>query len=205
MPIRLLAKGARTPGVLVRYCDDFVVMCQTKSACEEAEKRVREILARLGLELHPEKTRRVELSWGKQGFDFLGCHLRKRLSGPIWERERRRVYFLHRWPSLRSMKRVRHRVKELTGRHRQGVKDVRVLVRDLNPVLHGWGSYFRTGNAARKFNQVDTYVWRQLVRFMVTRKGRNLRPGQVEGWTRDFFQGHGLYRLRGTVQYPEAA
>jgi len=192
-------------GVLVRYCDDFVVMCQTKSACEEAEKRVREILARLGLELHPEKTRRVELSWGKQGFDFLGCHLRKRLSGPIWERERRRVYFLHRWPSLRSMKRVRHRVKELTGRHRQGVKDVRVLVRDLNPVLRGWGNYFRTGNAARKFNQVDTYVWRQLRGFMVKRKGRNLRPGQVEGWTRDFFQGHGLHRLRGTVQYPEAA
>jgi group II intron reverse transcriptase/maturase len=192
-------------GELVRYCDDFVVMCQTRSACEEAEQRVREVLARLGLELHPEKTRRVELSWGKQGFDFLGCHLRKRLSGPIWERERRRVYFLHRWPSLRSMKRVRHRVKELTGRHRQGVKDVRVLVRDLNPVLRGWGNYFRTGNAARKFNQVDTYVWRQLRCFMVKRKGRNLRPGEVKGWTRDFFHDHGLYRLRGTVQYPEAA
>ena len=43
-------------GVLVRYADDFVVMCDTKAACEQAEQRVREILARLGLELHPEKT-----------------------------------------------------------------------------------------------------------------------------------------------------
>jgi len=192
-------------GVLVRYCDDFVVMCRTRSACEEAERRVRGILSWLKLELHPDKTRRVELSWGKQGFDFLGCHLRKRLSGPLWERKRKRVYFLQRWPSQRSMKRVRQRVKELTGRNRNGVKDVRVIIRDLNPVLRGWGNYFRTGNAAEKFNHVDTYVWERLLRFMVRRKGRNVRPGEVQGWTSDFFHGHGLHRLRGTVKYPGAA
>lgn len=192
-------------GVLVRYCDDFVVLCRTRKECEEAERRVRIILERLKLELHPEKTRRLELSWGKQGFDFLGCHLRKRLSGPIWEREHRRVYFLQRWPSVRSLKRVRQRVKELTDRRRFGVKDVRVIIDGLNPVLRGWGGYFRTGNAARKFNQVDAYVWKRLHRFMVKRKGRNLRAGEADGWTRDFFLGHGLYRLRGTVKYPEAA
>jgi len=192
-------------GTLVRYADDLVVMCHTGSQCEEAERRVREILARLGLELAPEKTRRVELSWGKQGFDFLGCHLRKRLSGPIWEKERRRVYFLQRWPSQRSMKRVRQRVRDVTGRNRNGVKDVRVIIRDLNPILRGWGNHFRTGNAAKKFNQVDTYVWRRLKCFMVKRKGRNLKPGEAEGWTYDFFWSHGLHRLRGTVKYPEAA
>ncbi|WP_437313606.1 group II intron reverse transcriptase/maturase [Sorangium sp. So ce385] len=193
-------------GTLVRYADDFVIVCSTRLACEQAEKRVREVLARLGLELHPDKTRRVDLSWGKEGFDFLGCHLRKRLSGRIWEQSRRRVYFLQRWPSQRSMKRVRQRVKELTGRARNGVKDVRVLIRDLNPVLRGWGNYFRTGNAADKFNQVDGYVWRRLRGFLVKRKGRNLRAAEAEGWTSDFFvEGHGLYRLRGTVQYPEAA
>jgi group II intron reverse transcriptase/maturase len=192
-------------GRLVRYADDFVIVCRTRAACEEAERRVREILAWLGLELHPEKTRRVELSWGKQGFDFLGCHLRKRLSGPIWERERRRVYFLQRWPSARSMKRIRERVHVLTGRSRQGVKDVRVLIRALNPVLRGWGVYFRTGNAALKFNRIDSYVYQRLRRFMVARKGRNLQAGEAERWTREFFHGHGLYRLRGTVQYPEAA
>jgi group II intron reverse transcriptase/maturase len=193
-------------GTLVRYADDFVVMCATRSACEQAEKRVRQVLAQLGLELHPDKTRRVDLSWGKGGFDFLGCHIRKRMSGPIWERSRRRVYFLQRWPSLRSMKRVRQRVKELTGRNRNGVKDVRVIIRDLNPVLRGWGNYFRTGNAAQKFNQVDRYVEKRLHGFMKKRKGRNLRAGEAERWTSDFFvEGHGLHRLRGTVQYPGAA
>lgn len=192
-------------GTLVRYADDLVVMCATRSTCEQAEKRVRDVLARLGLELHPDKTRRVDLSWGKEGFDFLGCHLRKRLSGSIWERSRRRVYFLQRWPSQRSMTRVRQRVKELTGRHRNTVKDVRVLIRDLNPVLRGWGNYFRTGNAAGKFNQVDDYVRERLRGFLVKRKGRNLRAGETKGWTSDFFvQGHGLHRLRGTVHYPEA-
>jgi len=192
-------------GTLVRYADDFVVMCNTRSQIERAEARVERVLAWLGLELHPEKTRRVDLSRGEHGFDFLGCHLRKRMSGPIWERERRRVYFLQREPSARSLKRVRQRVKELTGRERNGVKDVRVIVRTLNPVLRGWGNYFRTGNAAKRFNQVDSYVWRRLKSFLRKRKGRNLKPGDLERWDRDFFRSHGLHRLRGTVCYPEAA
>ncbi len=189
-------------GMLVRYADDFVVMCDTQACCSEAEQRVREVLTRLGLELHPEKTRRIDLSRGRQGFDFLGCHLHKRMSGIIWEKERRRVYFLQRWPSARSMRSVRQRVKERTGRHRNGVKDVRVLIRELNPILRGWGNYFRTGNAARKFNRMDEYVWRRLLRFMVKRKGRDLRAGESTRWTRDFFWQHGLHRLRGTVRYP---
>jgi group II intron reverse transcriptase/maturase len=189
-------------GELVRYADDFVVMTRTKSACEEAERRVRLVLNRLKLELHPEKTRKVDLSWGREGFDFLGCHLRKRMSGPIWVRDRRRVYFLHRWPSQRSMKRVRQRVHDLTDRRWNGVKDVRVLIANLNPVLRGWGNYFRTGNAEKRFNQLDTYVWERLHRFLVNRKGRNLHAGQAERWNRDFFLKLGLHRLRGTVRYP---
>jgi RNA-directed DNA polymerase len=181
------------------------VLCDTTRASEEAEARVRKILARLGLQLHPDKTRQVDLSWGKEGFDFLGCHLRKRMSGPLWERQGKRVYFLQRWPSRRSMKRVRQRVKELTGRNRSGVKDVRDIIGDLNPVLRGWGNYFRTGNAAQKFIQIDTYAWRRLQRFMVKRKGRNLRAGETQQWTSDFFRRLGLHRLRGTIQYPGTA
>jgi group II intron reverse transcriptase/maturase len=191
-------------GVLVRNADDFVVMCRTKAAVEEAERRVRIVLAKLGLELHPDKTRKVDLSRGLEGFDFLGCHLRKRMSGPIWEREQKRVYFLNRWPSARSLKRVRQRVKELTPRARCHA-DLRAVIGELNPVLRGWGNYFRTGNAAAKFNQVDTYVWKRLRELRVKRKGRNLRAGEVERWTRDSFHALGLHRLRGTVQYPEAA
>jgi group II intron reverse transcriptase/maturase len=192
-------------GALVRYADDFVVMCETKEACEEAERRVKVILARLKLELHPEKTRRVELTRGREGFDFLGCHLHKRMSGPMWARHRKVRYYLHRWPSARSMKRVRSRVSELTSRSRNGAKDVRVIIAALNPVLRGWANYFRTGNAATKFRAIDEHVEERLASFLVKRKGRHLRAGEARAWTRDFFESHGLVRLIGTVRYPEAA
>ncbi len=190
-------------GTLVRYADDFVVMCATRRACEDAEQRVRVILARLGLELHPDKTRRVELYDGKEGFDFLGCHLRKRLSGRIWEREHKRLYFLHRWPSQLAMSKVRTRVKELTPRRRCHA-DLREVIADLNPLLRGWGNYFRTGNADARFNQLDSYVWRRLRSLRVKRKGRQLAAGDMAGWTRGYFEELGLHRLRGTVAYPEA-
>ncbi len=189
-------------GTLIRYADDFTVVCPTRAACEEAERRVGDILARLGLTLHPTKTKRVDLSRGRQGFDFLGHSLRKRMSGKLWELKRKRLYYLQREPNVRSMKRVRARVKALTGRRWHGVKDVRVLIRHLNPVLRGWGNYFRTGNASRKFTVVDSYVWKRLRHFMVQRKGRHLRAGETAAWTRDFFVSLGLHRLRGTVKYP---
>lgn len=143
----------------------------------------------------------MDLTEGREGFYFLGCHLHKRVSGRLLEQGVHR-YSLQRWPSERSMKRVRQRVKELTGRRWCGLKDVRVLIRNLNPVLRGWGGYFRTGNAAKKFKQVDTYVGRRLRRFRVKRKGRNLRAGEAAAWDRGFFWGLGLHRLRGTVRYP---
>jgi group II intron reverse transcriptase/maturase len=189
-------------GTLVRYADDFVVMCRTRKDCEQAEARVKVILQRLGLELHPDKTRRVELYDGKQGFDFLGCHLHKRLSGKLLEEKGKRLYFLQRWPSPRSMQRIRQRVKELTPRSRCHA-DLRDVIGDLNPLLRGWGNYFRTGNAAKRFNQLDTYVWRRLRSLRVKRKGRHLRQGEWERWSRDYFHELGLHRLRGTVRYPE--
>jgi group II intron reverse transcriptase/maturase len=191
-------------GMLVRYADDFVVMCRTKRECAEAQARILVILARLGLELHPEKTRQVELYDGKEGFDFLGCHLHKRMSGRIWEKTGRELYFLHRWPSQRSMQRIRQRVKELTPRSRCHA-DLRDVIADLNPVLRGWGNYFKTGNAAKRFNQIDTYVWQRLRALRLVRKGRNLKPGEASRWTRESFHNLGLHRLRGTVHYPEPA
>jgi len=198
------AWAKRGQGTLVRYADDAVVMCKSQEEAEAALELMREVLSELGLELHPEKTRIVDLREGRKGFDFLGCHFHARVSGRLLESGTRR-YYLQRWPSARSMKRVRQRVKELTGSNRNGVKDVRVLISDLNPVLRGWGNYFRSGNTARKFNQLDTYVWGRLSGFLVRRHGRNLRAQQFEQWTRTFFWQHGLYRLRGTVRYPGAA
>jgi group II intron reverse transcriptase/maturase len=189
-------------GTLVRYADDFVVICRTRKDCEQAEERIRDILVRLGLELHPDKTRRVELYDGKEGFDFLGCHLHKRMSGKLLEQERKRLYFLQRWPSRRSMQRVRQRVKDATPRSRCHA-DLRDVIGDLNPVLRGWGNYFRTGNAALRFNQLDSFVWRRLRSLRIKRKGRSLKAGEADRWSREYFWNLGLHRLRGTVRYPE--
>jgi hypothetical protein len=191
-------------GTLVRYADDFVVMCDTESQVEEARQRVSAVLTRLGLELHPEKTRTVNLSRGRDGFDFLGCHLRKRMSGPIWERSRQRVYYLQRGPSQRAMTRVRARVRALTGRARCHT-DLRVVIADVNPVLRGWAQYFRTGNAADHFTYLDQYVERRLRGLRLKRAGSRLSAGRAAAWGRPFFESLGLIRLRGTIQYPGRA
>ena len=190
-------------GVLVRYADDFVVMCRSEQQAERALVTAGMILAGLRLELHPDKTMVVDLREGREGFDFLGCHFHARVSGRMLERGIRR-YYLHRWPSVRSMKRVRARIRALTGRNRAHI-DIRDVISQINPILRGWGSYFRTGNAAYKFNQIDRYVVWRLKRLLVKRYGRNLHAGRADAWTRDWFENHGLYRLRGTVRYPGAA
>ena len=191
-------------GELVRYADDGVVMCRSQAQAKAALAAVEVILGRLGLELHPDKTRVVDLREGREGFDFLGCHFRARMSGKLWEQRRIVRYYLHRWPSQRSMKRIREKVKDRTGSNRVG-RDIRLVIEDLNPILRGWGNYFRTGNAANKFRQVDNYVCFRLFRLMVKKRGRNLHAGQTQGWTEDWFNGHGLFRLRGTVRYPKTA
>ena len=192
-------------GTLVRYADDWVVLCSSEREAGEAFRVAGEILGGLGLELHPEKTRIVDLREGREGFDFLGCQFRARVSGRMLERGVRR-YYLHRWPSQRAMKRIRARVKDLTDRRRRaGIKDIREVIADLNPVLRGWGNYFRTGNAAVKFVQIDRYVWWRLVRLLVKRKGRNLKPGAVKQWTRQWFVKLGLHQLMGTIRYPGIA
>lgn len=189
-------------GELVRYADDFVVMCRNARDCEEARQRVEHVMGRLGLTLHPLKTRVVELTEGRGGFDFLGCHLHKRMSGRLWETKGLRRYYLHRWPSGKAMNRIRERVRQMTPRGRCH-QDVRGIVAELNPVLRGWGQYFGSGNPARQFVSIDSFVVRRLRTLRVKRKGRNLRAGEAQRYTREYFESFGLYRLRGTIRYPE--
>jgi len=196
--------SARGVGELVRYADDGVVLCRSAAQAGAALDAVGEILGSLGLELHPDKTKVVDLRQGREGLDFLGCHFHARMSGRLWEQRRIVRYYLHRWPSQRAMNRLRDKIRARTGRNRAGT-DIREVIADLNPILRGWGNYFRTGNAAGKFRQADRYVVSRLHRLMIKKRGRNLRAGQADAWTEDWFNGHGLHRLRGTVRYPKAA
>jgi len=195
---RIWAARCAQLGQLIRYADDFVAMCHSESQAKEALRRIGLVMDRLGLKLHPDKTRMVDLRRGKESFIFLGCTIRKKRS----IQRNPRAYYMQRWPSPKAMKRVRERVHELTDSRHSG-KDVKQMIATLNPVLRGWGNYFRTGNAERKFNQLDRYVWSRLTQWMTRRGGQ--RPGRFEKWTHERFVGMGLHQLRGTVKYPAQA
>jgi len=191
-------RRCRHLGRLVRYADDAVVLCRSKADADESLRRLGLIMERLSLRLHPDKTRIVELGLGKQGFVFLGCYLHIVLS-----RFKGRAY-LFRWPSPRAMTRIRARVRELTDRRRwAGLKDIRQVIQVLNPVLRGWGNYFRTGNASWKFQQVDRYVNQRLVRLLPRVRGWRQRPFEMREWAPARFAAEfGLHRLIGTIRYP---
>lgn len=196
----------RDVGELVRYADDGVVLCRARAQAERALASVGEVLASLGLRLrlHPDKTKVVDVRDGREGLDFLGCRFRARMSGRLWEQKRIVRYCLHRWPIQTAMSRLRDKVRERTGRNRVGT-DIREVIAELNPILRGWGNHFRNGKAAEKFRQIDWYVAWRLSRLMVKKRGRNLRAGQADQWTEEWFNGHGLHRLRGTIRYTKTA
>lgn len=95
------------------------------------------------------------------------------------------------------------RLPELVG-SRVGL-DIRDVIVALAPILCGWVNYFRIGNAATKFIEIDRYVVWRLFRLMVKKRVRNLRAGQADHWTQEWFDGRGLHQLRGTIRYPKAA
>ena len=194
---RIWAARCSQLGVLVRYADDFVVRCGTESRAREALRRIGRVMNRLGLTLHPAKTRLVDLRRGKESFVFLGCTIRKKRSiqRVPWR------HFMQRWPSPKATKKLRDRVRELTSKRQSG-KDGKQIIAELNPVLRGWGNYFRTGNADREFNKMDAFVVTSLRRWQ-HRRGGQRRPQRSLAWNQLY--GMGLHRLMGTVKYPSQA
>ena len=187
-------------GKLVRYADDLVILCDTESKAREAHRRLNIIMGRLGLKLHPVKTRIVNISRGKDSFEFLGCTIRKRRS----IQRMPRCHFVQRWPSPKAMKRIRQRVHELTNASRSGIPDVTSLIASLNPVLRGWGNYFRTGNADDKFNYIDKYVYERICRWL-QRRGGQRSSVRLAKWPPQRLYAIGLHRLQGRVTYPTHA
>ena len=180
-------------GVLVRYADDFVILCATRQRAEQARRLVAEILATLGLHLHPDKTRIACLTKGRQGFDFLGFHHHKVES---WRWRGR--YYLQRWPATRAMNAIRAKVREATDRRFVG-HPLAWIVGNLNRVLRGWGAYFRYGNSARKFADVDSYVHERLAIFASVKHGLRYHRNWTRRFTWAWLRGLGVYRLSGRV------
>jgi RNA-directed DNA polymerase len=149
-------------GKLVRYADDFVIICRSKRAAQEAFQAVTTIITRLKLTLHPTKTQIVDM--GQAGFDFLGFHFHKLVS----KRTHTRLPYM--WPSQKAMKTVRKKLHDITARKRLS-NPFSEMVRYLNRVIRGWRGYFRIGNSSQKLLQLDRYVRRRLRQWVRTQKG----------------------------------
>ncbi|MCR1795354.1 group II intron reverse transcriptase/maturase [Leptospira sp. id769339] len=149
-------------GKLVRYADDFVIICRYESEAKEALRVATKILERLKLRLHPVKTRLVRLD--KDGFDFLGFQFRKSRSPKTGKLV---PYF---WPSKKAMKSIRAKIKEFTTRQQcwLGLPGVAL---NLNPIIRGWKNYFRAGNSTLQFQTMDRYLLYRLFHFALKLRG----------------------------------
>ena len=102
------------------------------------------------------------------------------------------------------MKKIQTRVHELTSVRGNGAKNVNEVIAKLNPVIRGWGNYFRSGNADREFNELDSYVYRRITSWIHRRGGQRSRF-QMNRWPQQRLHEIGLHRLMGRVSYPAQA
>ena len=149
-------------GILVRYADDFVIICRTKHDAETAMQKVAQVMELLKLTLHPTKTRVVDM--GQDGFDFLGFHFHKKKS----RKSGKLLPYI--WASPKSMMNIRRKIHFITERQRLSNTPDEVI-KFLNMLIRGWRNYFRIGNCALKFQQLDRYIRYRLEQWVRAKLG----------------------------------
>lgn len=164
---------------LVRYADDFVVLCRTREEADAALADIRDWVEANGLSLHPDKTHVGDWRTPGQGFDFLGY----------------RFEAGQRWVRKKSLKRFKDKVREKTRRTRGD--SLAAVIADLNPMLKGWFGYFK--HARRwTFGRMDGFVRRRLRALL---RKQEKRPGfgrclnDQMRWPNAFFAEAGLFAL----------
>jgi RNA-directed DNA polymerase len=154
--------------VMVRWADDFVVLCRTRAEANRALMFARRFLQeQLGVELHPQKTQVVHVS---RGFEFLGYKL-KGGKGYRMPASKRRVKGnpkdLYAIPKEKSVKRFKDQIRRLT-RRRIPLR-LQEVIDGINPVIRGWGNYYRKAHVRRLFHQLDGWIERRLYSFSAKR------------------------------------
>ena len=171
----MAAEGYR----MVRYADDFVVLCQSREEADAALAAIRRWVGENGLDLHADKTHVGDCRRPGQGFDFLGYR---------FEAGRRRV-------RRRSLTRLKDNIRAKTGRTR-GQSLARIIA-DLNPLLRGWFGYFQHAHP-RIFVTLDRLTRRRLrsiLRKQERRPGRGRSRADHQRWTNAYFAQAGLFAL----------
>ena len=163
---------------MVRYADDFIVLCRTQEQAQEALERVKDWVEANGLKLHPIKTRLVDASLAG-GFDFLGYHFERGM----------------KWPRNKSMDKLKDTIRKKT-RRTQG-RCMRAICEDLSRTLRGWYGYFKHSKA-NVFEQIDGYMrgrLRSILRKRRKKKGLG-RGKDHQRWPNVYFTTMGLYSLK---------
>jgi RNA-directed DNA polymerase len=146
---------------LTRYADDWVITCRSRREAEAARRCADKILATLGVRVNPQKTRIVHV---RHGFAFLGYKIKRgshRLSLPAaLIKSGVRSGALYAYPTQKSVDRFKEAIRRKT-RRRIPLRTAE-LIRELNPVIRGWGEYYKRAHVRRLFNQLDRWVVRRL-------------------------------------------
>ena len=163
---------------MMRYADDFVILCRTQAEAEAALVQVQAWVNAEGLTLHPEKTRIVDAAL-PGGFDFLGYHFERGM----------------KWPRKKSLKKLREKLRPLT--RRTNGRSLGVIIAGINPILRGWFGYFKHSKATT-FPNIDAWIRGRLRSILRRRrKGRGRGRGKDHTrWPNAYFAKHGLFTMQ---------
>jgi RNA-directed DNA polymerase len=162
---------------MVRYADDFVILCGSEAAAQRAWAQVQQWTATAGLTLHPEKTRIVDATQ-RGGFDFLGYHFERG----------------YKWPRRKSLKKFKDKIRPLTKR--TNGQSLQVIISRVNRVTRGWYGYFKHSHHTT-FPPLDKWIrmrLRSILRKRRKRRGRG-RGRDHQRWPNAFFAAQGLFSL----------
>jgi RNA-directed DNA polymerase len=162
---------------MVRYADDFVVLCRSEAQAARALAVIEDWTARAGLVLHPAKTRIVDAR--TQSFEFLGYRF---ANG-------------HRWPREKSLGKLKEAIRDKT--RRTAGDSLRAIIDDLNPVLRGWFGYFKHSHR-RALSDLDGWIRQRLRSLLRHRRGAQgvARGDDHQRWPNAVFAEHGLFSLQ---------
>lgn len=155
---------------LVRYADDFVVLCDTsREQCDQAREIAARVLEPMGLKLSEAKTLVTHMS---DGFDFLGFHIR-------WQRKQgTSKWHVYTFPSRKSVRSVKAKIRALT--HKTSQQELEETLVRINQIVRGWALYFRHGVSFRVLDHLGHYTWQRIVNWQKTLHRWNWR--QVRRW-----------------------
>jgi RNA-directed DNA polymerase len=153
---------------LTRWADDFVVLCQTREEAQRARAVAERFLREeWGGELHPQKTRIVHIS---QGFEFLGCKVKQGTGHRLPAPKRRgwaNPHNLYAIPREKSVQRFKDQIRALT--RRKAPLPLREVIERINPVIRGWGHFYRKADVRRLFHRLDGWIERRIYSFLAKR------------------------------------